>query len=168
MLSSPSIAKAPITTVLGDGRLSLARDRDTRYDVLVLDAYSSDAVPVHLLTREAVKLYLARLAPGGVLAFHVSNRHLDLRPVVAALAKDAKLPCLLDDDLKLPPDAYGAGRFPTRLLVAAKDRADLGALASDPRWVAPPLRHDLRIWTDDDSSILPLIASNALAATPAR
>ena len=154
--------------MLGDGRLSLARDKGARFDVLVLDAYSSDAVPVHLLTREAVKLYLARLAPGGVLAFHVSNRHLDLRPVVAALARDAKLPCLLQDDLDITPAEYVAGRFPTRLLVAARDRADLGALATDPRWVAPPLRHDLRLWTDDYSSILPLIVSNAAAATPAR
>jgi hypothetical protein len=161
-------SRAPIVTVLGDGRLSLARDKDARFDVLVLDAYSSDAVPVHLLTREALELYLARLAPGGVLAFHVSNRHLDLRPVVAALTKDAKLPCLLDDDLTITPEEYGAGRFPTRLLVAARDRADLGALAIDPRWVTPPLRHDLHLWTDDDSSILPLIVSNAAAATPAR
>ena len=129
---------------------------------------SSDAVPVHLLTREAVKLYVARLAPGGVLAFHLSNRHLDLRPVAAALAKDQHLACLLEDDLKITGEQYAAGRFPTRVMVAARTREDLGALAHDARWAEPGLRHDLKLWTDDYSSILPLYEADTAHAAPGR
>src|SRR5262249_18337374 len=74
------------TVVLGDARLSLAQAPPSAYGLLVLDAFSSDAVPVHLLTSEAVQLYLARLALSGVIAFHISNRHLSLAPIVARLA----------------------------------------------------------------------------------
>jgi len=125
----------------------------------VLDAYSSDAIPVHLLTREAVALYANRLAPGGIMAFNISNRHLDLRPVVAAIARDQGLACRIRNDLDVTPDEYAAGRFPARVAVVAKSEADLGALAHDPRWVVPPLRPGLRLWTDDYSSLVAVFGS---------
>jgi len=152
------IADAPIRlrTVLGDGRLSLAADSTARYDVLVLDAYSSDAIPVHLLTREALRLYMHRLAPGGVLAFNLSNRHLDLRPVVAALAKDQRLACRLRDDLDVTAEQMINGRFPTRAVLVARSQEDFGTIAQDPRWVEPQLSKGLRLWTDDYSSLLPI------------
>jgi hypothetical protein len=86
------LAHAPgsVTVVQGDARVSLAHAAGS-YDVLVLDAFSSDAIPVHLLTQEAVRLYVSTLDPRGLLLVNISNRHLDLRPVVAALARDAKL-----------------------------------------------------------------------------
>ena len=157
------IADAPVElrTVMGDGRLSLAADTTEKFDVLVLDAYSSDAIPVHLLTREALKLYVERLAPGGVLAFNLSNRHLDLRPVVAALAKDQGLVCRLHDDLDVTPEQFVAGRFPARVAVAARSLEDLGGIARDPRWVEPQTRADLELWTDDYSSLLPIYRSSA-------
>src|SRR5262249_13407281 len=77
---------ARVETVEGDARLSLERESDAPFDVLVLDAFSGDAIPVHLLTREAVAMYLRHLSPDGVLAFHVSNNYLDLAPVVEQLA----------------------------------------------------------------------------------
>ena len=77
--------------VLGDGRLTLSRVPDAHFGAIVLDAYSSDAIPVHLLTREALSLYLRKLAPGGVLVFHLSSRHLDLAPVLGGLAAGAGL-----------------------------------------------------------------------------
>jgi hypothetical protein len=158
------IADAPVRlrTVLGDGRLSLAADSSARFDVLVLDAYSSDAIPVHLLTREALRLYVRRLAPGGVLVFNLSNRHLDLRPVVAALARDQNLVCRLRDDLDIPPAQYAAGRFAARVAVVARSVADLGDLGGDPRWAEPALRPELRLWTDDYSSVLPIYSSGAV------
>ena len=80
---------------LGDARVRLERVKrerpGERYDLIVVDAFSSDAIPVHLLTREALQLYLDMLAPGGVLVLHISNRYLDLEPVVANLAEDAAL-----------------------------------------------------------------------------
>lgn len=157
------IHDAPISlrTVLGDGRLSLAAEPGARYDVLVLDAYSSDAIPVHLLTGEAMRLYVSRLAPGGVLAFNLSNRHLDLRPVLAALARDQGLVCRLHDDLAVTPEQFVAGRFPARVAVVARTLADLGGIALDPRWVEPRIRPDLRLWTDDYSSLLPIYRTSA-------
>jgi len=154
-------APVELRTVLGDGRLSLAADTTEKFDVLVLDAYSSDAIPVHLLTREAVHLYLQRLAPGGVMAFNLSNRYLDLRPVIAALAKDQGLVCRLHDDLDVTAQQYVAGRFPARVAVVARALADLGGIARDPRWIEPATRADLGLWTDDYSSLLPIYRASA-------
>lgn len=84
-------SEATITNHVGDGRLVLERMDRAKFDVLVLDAFSSDAIPAHLLTREAIALYQTRLAEGGVLAVHVSNNHLDLAPLVHRLADDAGL-----------------------------------------------------------------------------
>lgn len=152
------LAGAPVAvrTVLGDARLSLAADASERYNVLIIDAYSSDAVPVHLLTREAVDLYLKRLAPGGILAFHLSSRHLDLRPVIAAIAQESRLICRVRDDFGVTLDQYLAGRYPTRVAVVARTLDDLGGLARDPLWLEPVQGNGLRTWTDDYSSLLSL------------
>jgi hypothetical protein len=80
-------SRAKIEVVLGDARLSMERETPQHYDILILDAFSSDAIPVHLLTDEAFQLYLKHLNEGGVIAAHLSNRHLDLRPIVQGLAE---------------------------------------------------------------------------------
>ena len=84
--------------VLGDARLSLAQAPDSSYDFIVLDAFSSDAIPVHLMTREALQLYLRKLAPGGSIAFHISNRYLNLEPVLVELARDARIAGIVGAD----------------------------------------------------------------------
>ena len=84
----------PVRVVLGDARLSLRDAPAHGYGMMVLDAFSGDSIPTHLLTREALALYLTKLAPNGVLAFHISNRYLDLHGVLGALANDAGLSCL--------------------------------------------------------------------------
>jgi spermidine synthase len=88
--------------VLGDARLSLERQSPQQYDIIALDAFSSDAIPVHLLTTEAFELYLRHLRPQGVIAVHISNRHLDLKPVVGEIARHLQIPAVLvensDDD----------------------------------------------------------------------
>jgi SAM-dependent methyltransferase len=139
--------------VLGDARLTLQSSRE-QYDLLVLDAYSSDTIPMHLLTREALQLYQRRLAPGGVLAFHISNLYLDLKPVVGALAADAGLAALEQDDLALSAEDQATGRRPAQWVLLARSPADLGPLAASPRWqplAAPP---GAPVWTDDFSSII--------------
>ncbi len=90
---------ANITSALGDARLVLERETDQRFDVLAIDAFSSDSIPVHLITREAIKLYARHVKPAGVIAFHISNRYLDLQPVVAQLGADVGYTTLrwLDD-----------------------------------------------------------------------
>src|SRR5262249_49959006 len=96
--------------VAGDGRLQLAKAPDHTYDVLILDDFSSDAVPVHLLTNEALEMYLSKLRPGGILLFHISNRYLDLKPVLAGLAQRQKLECRFYDDLELSEAERKAGK----------------------------------------------------------
>jgi spermidine synthase len=84
-------SKAQIDIILGDARLSLEREKDQNFDVLMIDAFSSDSIPVHLLTKQAMSVYLRHLSSSGLLVFHISNRHLDLRPVVNELAKHHNL-----------------------------------------------------------------------------
>jgi len=149
-------ARTRYRVVGGDARLSLARDSTTVYDLLVLDAFASDAIPTHLLTREAVQLYLSRLTPGGLLVLHISNRFFDLGPVVAGLAKDAGLASLhrVDSD---PDDTEFSGKFGSHWAVLARDPAALAPLRAFRDWVPITGGERLRVWTDDYSSVLPLL-----------
>jgi hypothetical protein len=143
--------------VLGDARLSLVHVADQGYDLMVLDAYSSDSTPIHLITREALALYRAKLAPGGLLAFHISNQYLDLKPVLGDLARDAGLTALFQDDLVISPDDAARGKSASQWVIMARDRADFGALAGDRRWRALEGRPVPAVWTDDFSSILSVL-----------
>ncbi len=139
--------------VMGDARLSIAREPDGAHDVLILDAFTSDAIPVHLLTQEAMALYLRKLAPGGVLAFHISNRFLNLRRPLARLARDAGLVDYVRADGKISPlEAYD-GKEGSIWVVMARTRDDLGTLTDDPRWLLLPSTVDGRSWTDDYSDV---------------
>ncbi|HEX2204325.1 MAG TPA: fused MFS/spermidine synthase [Longimicrobium sp.] len=147
------LADAPVESrvVLGDARLSLARaPRGEVYDLILLDAFSSDAIPAHLLTREALEVYLSRLAPGGRIAFHVSNRYLDLKPVVAALARDRGLAARVGAGPARRRHRYE--QF-SEWVVLARREVDLGALASDPTWKPAQVKPGVEAWTDDYSSL---------------
>jgi hypothetical protein len=141
-----------VRVVLGDARISLKNMPDRLYGMFVLDAFSADTIPVHLLTREAVQLYLSKLFDHGILVFHISNRYLDLQKVLGNVANDANLAALVQNDTT----EAQAGIFPSRWVVMARDKDDLGRLIGDPRWI--PLKGDsrIRMWTDDYSSILTL------------
>jgi spermidine synthase len=149
---------ATIRLEMGDARLRLDAVRRERpgetYDLIVVDAFSSDAIPVHLLTREALRLYFDVLKPDGVLALHISNRYLRLEPVVAGLAEDAGLGgrLLIDD----PFAGESEGGIESTWAVLARTPAALGALTSDVHWTATPLEVDPRVgvWTDDFHSLL--------------
>lgn len=151
-----SDSPARIDVVEGDARVMLKTAVEARYRLILLDAYSSDSIPVHLLTREAMGLYLSKLAPGGRLALHISNRHLDLRPVVADLARDADLVCLFrEDDVTAEESAEGMAS--SRWVLMARDEADLGPAGSSLRWQRLAGSGEGRVWTDDHSSVLPLL-----------
>jgi len=145
---------ADVAVVLGDARLSLRQAADSCYNMIILDAFSSDAIPIHLVTREALKLYLAKLAKGGILAFHISNRYLDLTPVLGNLAQDAGLTAMKQLDGKLTAAEKQEKKSPSYWVVMARDRAHLEALARDPRWQALPGKSGGPLWTDDFSDIL--------------
>lgn len=143
-------AQRPIDTVIGDARVSLASAAAGPFDVLVLDAYSADSIPLHLLTREALALYGAKLRPGGILLLHLSNRYFDLAPILAALARDGGWHGLIRDDARLPEAVLQQGRSESRWAVLARTPADLAPLDRDPRW--QPLPPPGPLWTDDRAS----------------
>ncbi len=144
---------AQTDVVLGDARLSLAAEPPQHFNVIVIDAFSGDAIPVHLLTREALALYRENLQPDGILVFHVSNQYVDLEPVVAAIAKDAGLHAM---SVHSHGDEQNGLYFADWILVTANQ-----AFLSEPEVFnnAFPthLRTDVRLWTDNYSSLLPLL-----------
>ncbi len=140
--------------VLGDARLRLRAAPDDEYGLIVLDAFSSDAVPAHLLTREAIDLYRSMLAPDGIIAFNISNRYLDLTSVVCALARAEGLVCRVRQDFQLSPDDERMGKCGSIWAIMAIHEADLGPLAEHPAWVVPRALPGEAAWTDDFSSIL--------------
>jgi hypothetical protein len=144
---------AKIDIVLGDARLTLGDLPDHSLDMLVLDAFSGGgAIPSHLLTREAGQLYLRKLKEDGVIAMHVSNAYMDLRPVAAALAADRRCACLMRCDTEVSPAEMAGGRLPSQWVVLAPKRAALQPLEQTGRWRAVPSHS--RAWTDDYSDVL--------------
>lgn len=134
--------------VLGDGRLQIGRAPDDHYGLIVVDAFSSDAIPMHLLTREALDTYVRKLAPGGLVAIHISNRYLNLGPMLGNLAGDAGLAAVERKD-----DHAGVGQNNSHWVVMARQRADLGGLATDTEWTdLKPVPGGVR-WTDDFSNL---------------
>ena len=137
--------------VIGDARLTFAKEPDGVYDLIIVDAYSSDAIPIHLATEEAMKIYKDKLAPQGAVVMHVSNRHLELASVIVGIA-DA-------NDLKSWVYSEDSGRddeyiFATSVVVSAREEADVGKLASSDQWTETEADEKQRVWTDDYSNVL--------------
>ena len=144
---------------LGDARMVLAGEPAQGADILVIDAFSSDSIPMHLLTREAMAIYGRRLAPGGLLLIHISNRFLDLRPVIGAGAKDGGWHVALRHYV---PDRKDEGRhYAASVWVAlSRDEAQIDRLAQlsgHGKWRELPARPGFSPWTDDYASILPIL-----------
>ena len=137
--------------MLGDARLTIASAPDGAYDVLVVDAFSSDSIPMHLLTREALALYLRKLAPGGTLLFHISSRTLDLRPVIGALAADAGMTPGCCWIIRRRARRPGGDRGPGRCVEGRG--GDLDRLDPAAGWTVPP-EGGRSLWTDQRSDIL--------------
>jgi hypothetical protein len=141
---------ATVDIALGDGRLLLQQESGRRYDVLVIDAFSGDSIPVHLITREAVALYRDRLKPGGVIALHISNSHLDLRRVVARIAADLGLQKAWISDPGIPGDQSVV--FSDWILLA-NDRTVLDRPSIRGASKPLPPHAGARTWTDDYSNV---------------
>jgi len=146
-------SKAKIEIAHGDARLSMEAEPPENYDVIAVDAFSGDAIPVHLLTAEALKLYQRHLAPGGIIAFHVSNTYLKLGPVVQEQADHAGLHAVMvstEDD-----DDTGAYSSDWVLVTANEKFLELPEIANASEKIEP--KPGLRLWTDDYSSLLPIL-----------
>lgn len=139
-----------VTTVTGDGRLGLSRLPRESFDVIILDAFSSDAIPVHLLTQEAVQTYADRLKPGGVLAFHITNRVFDLGPVLNAAASKMGWTAEIGTD-----NSPAEGASHSTWVVVGPDSKTLRTLADRPGW--EKLTGPGVTWTDDYSSVLSVL-----------
>ncbi len=140
--------RGDVSVSLGDGRLVLEREAPQAFDVLVVDAFSSDSIPVHLLTREAFGVYLRHLAPGGVLAVHVTNRYLDLKPVVRGAAAELGL------DAEHVPSFEQSLLWSSDWMLVTRDRAlledELVRAATLPRLPGA----STVVWRDDWSDLL--------------
>jgi SAM-dependent methyltransferase len=150
---------AKIEIALGDARLTLEREPPQRFDVLAVDAFSSDAIPVHLITREALAVYLRNVADDGIVAFHVSNLFLQLIPVVARIAKEngARAVLIRDD----PDEDEDSRRSRTDWVLVSKDpkalaRPEIVSAGAEP----PEQRPEWRTWTDDYSNLVQILKTD--------
>ena len=147
-------ATGSLNVVEGDARLNLQNAPTGHYGLIVLDAFSSDAIPVHLITQQALDLYLSKLARGGILAFHISNRSLDLKPILADLAESRNLVCIGFDDLN--PGSF-EGKDPSQWVVMAHSAPEISNLSINSQWQQLKGRGDRRVWSDDFSNIISAI-----------
>jgi SAM-dependent methyltransferase len=144
--------------VLGDARLNLAARTSASSAIIVLDAYSADTVPTHLLTLQALDVYLRHLAPGGALLFNISNRFFDLRPVLGNLAAARGLAAYYQEDDIPEAASLVSGRFGSRWVAMTRDRRDLASIPDDPRWHRLSADSRIPLWTDDYSSLIRVLA----------
>ncbi len=144
---------ASITFVEGDGRASLVAEPPQNFDVLIVDAFSGDAIPLHLLTVEAMAIYRKHLAPGGILAFHVSNQYVNLEPEIAALAASAHL----KSRFVASPEDKQSGEFKATWILVTDNQAFLDQPAIADHAALIQLHANVPAWTDNYSSLLPLV-----------
>ncbi|HWN76987.1 MAG TPA: fused MFS/spermidine synthase [Bradyrhizobium sp.] len=137
--------------VMGDARLTFAKEPDGVYDLIVVDAYSSDAIPVHLATREAMTIYKSKLAPHGTIVVHVSNRHLELASVIVGIANANNLKSWVYFNNPRRDTEY---ILANNVVISARDESDVGDIAHSDAWKAASPDKLQRVWTDDYSNIL--------------
>jgi hypothetical protein len=142
-----------VPIMLGDARLTLADAPDGSYDIIYVDAFTSDAIPIHLLTREAMAVYLRKLAPHGIVVIHVSNRHLELASVVGGIAAANGLRTRVNDGSDVVENA-NEYLYVGTVTAVARDDQDFGALADSAFWPLQQLDPKQWVWTDDYSNIV--------------
>ena len=147
--------KPDMPIILGDARLTLVREPDASFDTLIIDAFSSDAIPVHLLTQEAIALYKSKLKPHGLLILHISNWHMELASEVASVAAaNGMAVAVNDEDSDNPVFNPAKFRFDATVAVLANDRKSLAPLLKLDGWELRRPASGHRVWTDDYSNIL--------------
>jgi hypothetical protein len=144
---------AQIDIKLGDARLTLQKTADKQFGMIILDAFSSDSIPLHLVTRQAFRLYKSKLADDGILVFHISNGYLDLEPVLGDLAHDAGLLCWLMNDLRISSADEAEGKSPSQWMVLARTESHLGNLLKQRTWKRIHGRQHSPVWTDSYSNL---------------
>jgi len=146
-----------IEVELGDARLRLREAAEDQFGILVLDAFTSDAIPIHLLTREAIAEYLTRLKPDGLLACHISNVYIDLEPVLANIARDLGLVAYVQIDAPISDADRQRGKSPSIWLVMARSAGVVEPLVNSGRWRPARRRDSIGVWTDERSNLLSVL-----------
>jgi spermidine synthase len=143
---------ANVEIVMGDARLSLDREESQEFDLLVIDAFSGDSIPVHLLTREAMQIYRRHMAEGGIIAVHISNTYLDLAPIVRGLAKDGGLSVVhlsaFDDEAH--------DLFANDWMLVSEDDKTIAAFPASSKSTEKSC-HDIRVWTDQYNNLFKIL-----------
>ena len=145
---------AKIEVTLGDGRLSLEREPSQQYDVIAMDAFSGDSIPLHLLTREAMAIYMRHLKPGGVLAFQATNRFINIGPVVASLAAELGLTAVLISDSSQSEEGADYWISSTDQILVTANRALLDAPKIRETATVITVPAGFRVWTDDFNNLV--------------
>jgi hypothetical protein len=151
--------RAQTDVVLGDGRLSLEREAPQHYDILAIDAFSGDSIPMHLVTREAMAVYLRHLKPDGAIIFQATNRFIDISPVIARLAADYGLTAVMVTDSPDAAHSTGVGFWTSRTdqIIVTRNEALLAARAVRSAAEVLTPRADFRVWTDDFYNMLQVL-----------
>ena len=139
--------------VLGDGRLSIEKTKAGEFDLLMLDAFNSDSIPAHLVSREAIEMYLTKLKPNGLLLFHVSNRYMNVEALISAAVTDANLEALFRHDDDVEDDLKARSHF----VIAGRNADALGSLEHDENWMKVMKPNGILPWTDDYSNMLAIL-----------
>jgi spermidine synthase len=139
--------------ILGDGRLNIEKAPPNEFDLLMLDAFNSDSIPAHLVSREAVQMYLTKLKPDGLLMFHVSNRYMDVEALVSSVVKDASLEAMVRYDEEQQMSLKARSHF----IIAAQHSDAFGSLKTDENWLKVEKPEHIEPWTDDYSNMLEIL-----------
>lgn len=155
LFSCLSCGDGEYRVIVGDGRLKLAEVDEATYDVIVLDAFGSDSIPIHLLTADAIDMFMSRLKNDGTLIIHISNRHIDLEPVLGRYASERELPALVCMRAASTLIQQAQGQRPTHAVVISKSASLRSELEKSSDWHVA--RRNASLWTDSYSSILDVI-----------
>lgn len=150
-------AAGDVSVVVGDARIALKNAPDQRYDLLIQDAFSSDMIPLHLLTTEAFELYLEKLEPNGLLTFNITNRHINLEPLFAELFHAYHITGLVWRDFQTNRELDAEYRYPSAWVIASRSQSALAPFSADARWRPLQRRPGMRLWTDDYSNLFSVL-----------
>ncbi|MDX2105991.1 MAG: fused MFS/spermidine synthase [Candidatus Melainabacteria bacterium] len=148
--------KAKVDIKTGDGRIEMAKEPDKSFSYIVVDAYSSDAIPLHLMTKEAIALYQNKLTDGGAISFHITSTYYDVSPVLAKTAQSLGLYAIYLDDYQ-KKDSLAPEEADSKWVVLAKDPALVRKLIEEFKWKPIKIEDDVRLWTDDYCDILSVL-----------
>ncbi|MCK5685979.1 fused MFS/spermidine synthase, partial [bacterium] len=150
-------SNANIKLIQGDGRLCIKKEKNHSFDIIILDAFSSDSIPSHLITLEAIELYKKKLKPGGIIIFHISNRFLNIEPLLAALSEKVNLKFICRFEVALNEEDNKEYRVAANYAVMSQDEIFIGSLSEIDEWRSLKPSDNFKIWTDQYSNLLSIL-----------